>query len=311
MTILTDFLVDRIYPIAPRQVDPKQGGTGLSESRPAGMEQTRGPVEVLAQARNQPIATRRVLPTGGSLTVLGFRPRDDQAASLGYEARWWFEILSKLGAYPATGRFAGINDNTEYLSRTTGYLVCRFPNGAVALAPHLRDLDECWPGGFARDAEQDKAIIAKLKLPSEQISLKDFKVNGHTVTYEGQHTVAFRPDADGVPIAFCGTGCAQITIDGRTTQFADQPMGLIAWAPIDPPRRIENGAVMQIYAAGSGDVHIPAPALTAPIDLIQEGPTPGSRGQTIPSRVEKGVLTFTATPSTGKGLYVVPHKSAS
>jgi hypothetical protein len=110
--ILTDFLPDHIYPVSPRQ------GT-----------------EAVAKVKRWTVGTYRAHPGGGSATFLGYRPRDDQSASLGYETRNWFEILDTLGAYPPTGRFSGVNDNTEYLSRTTGYLVTRFPNGVVSLAP--------------------------------------------------------------------------------------------------------------------------------------------------------------------------------
>jgi hypothetical protein len=298
MTILTDFLVDRTYQITPRRgTDPA------------------------ARVGNRIVGTWRALSGGGTAVVLGFRPRDDQSASLGYEARWWFDILSKLGAYPPpclkNGHLAevdlrssrppkaeDVNDNTEYLSRTTDYLVCRFPNGAIGLAPHLRNLEECWPGGFARDAEKDKAIVAKLTLPSEQISLKDFKVNGHTVSYEGQRAVTFRADGNGTPIGFCGTNTNQITIDGRTTVFAHKPVSLISYAPLDPARRVENGAVMQLMVHGAGEVRIPAAGLPASVELVVQGPTPGSRGAVLPCRVENGTLIFTAGP--GTWLYVVP-----
>jgi len=289
MTILTNFLVDRIYPI-----EPREAADGLGSSRP----------KVAARVKDRAVAIHRDLPGGGSFTALGFRPRDDQSASLGYDARWWFETLLRLGAYPPTGQFAGINDNTEYLSRTTDYLVCRFPNGAIALAPHLRDLEESWSGGFARDPEKDKEIVAKLKLPSQHISLKDFKVAGRSVTYEGEQVVAFRADGKGVPIAFCGVGSRQITIDGRTTQFADQPIA-VAWAPIDPARRVKHGAVMQILAHGSGELRIPVLLQADRVDLVREGPTLGSRGELVPSRIEGDFLTFTAAP--GK-MYLVPRK---
>src|SRR5205085_8211587 len=107
-TILTGFLVDRIYPVAPAE------GTG-----------------VVARIRGDVVGTLRRFEGGGSASFLGYRPRDDQACSLGYEMRNWFEVLSALGAYAPTGRFEGCNDNTEHLSRTSGYLICRFPNGAV------------------------------------------------------------------------------------------------------------------------------------------------------------------------------------
>lgn len=289
MTILTPFLVDRIYPIEPRGASDAGGFN---------------PPRVAARVKDRVVATQRDLPGGGSLTVLGFRPRDDQSASLGYEARWWFEILDQLGAYPPTGRFAGINDNTEYLSRTTPYLVCRFPNGAIALAPHLRDLEESWPGGFARDPEKDKAIVAGLKLTSQHISLKDFKVAGRSVTYEGEQLLAFRADDQGVPIAFSGTASREITIDGRTTQFADQPLGVVAWAPVASARRVEHGAVMQILVYGAGELRIPVTPPAFPVELVREGAAPGSRGQIVPSRIEGGLLVFTAVPGR---MYLAPR----
>ena len=126
--ILTDFLVDRIYPVRPRP------GTS-----------------VVARVQERIVGTQR-----GNATFLGFRPRDDQSRSLGYDVRTWFEILDALGAYAPTGKFAGFNDNTDHLSRTGAYLTCRFPNGAVALAPHLRETEEGGAGGFARDPEEDR-----------------------------------------------------------------------------------------------------------------------------------------------------------
>ena len=83
-TILTDFLVDRIYPVTPR-ADTQAAGHCASST---------------------PSATCRRYPSGGTATFLGYRPRDDQSRSLGYESRNWFEVLAALGAYPPTGRFA-------------------------------------------------------------------------------------------------------------------------------------------------------------------------------------------------------------
>jgi hypothetical protein len=280
MTILTDFIVDHVYPLTPA-----------------------GDTAVLARVKGQIIGTIKTITGGGRRMVLGFRPRDDQSGSLGYEERHWFEILNTLGAYPPTGRFAGVNDNTEYLSRTTDYLVCRFPNGAVAVAPHLRNIEENWSGGFARDATKDQEAMKRVKLPSDRIDLADFKVNGHAVTYAGKHTLAFRADESGIPIALCSCDANQITIDGRTTVFADKPMPLLAWAPVEPGRLVKNGAIMQIVVHGAGKISIPVPSLTGPVDLVAEGGTPGSRGATVPSRVENGVLSFTG----GGSFYVVPR----
>ncbi|MBM3476551.1 MAG: hypothetical protein FJX75_25030, partial [Armatimonadetes bacterium] len=220
--ILTDFLVDRIYAVAPLE------GT-----------------ETVARCRDCVIGTRRSLPGGGSAAFLGYRPRDDQAQSLGYDVRNWFEVLSTLGAYPPSGTFAGVNDNTEVLSRTGEYLACRFPNGAVTITRHLRDLVEDWPGGFARDREADGKYMEAHPLPPDTLDLQEYKVNGHSVTYHGGQALAFRVDAEGRLAAFCGAGARSITIDGRETVYADQPMPLVSWAPVAEERRVPGGAVMQ------------------------------------------------------------------
>ena len=94
-TILTDLLVDRIYP-----VEPREGSTPV------------------ARVKKWIVGARR-----GTAVYLGYRPRDDQSRSLGYDVRTLFEILNALGAYAAGSE----NDNTEHLSRTAPYLACRFP----------------------------------------------------------------------------------------------------------------------------------------------------------------------------------------
>ena len=285
MPILTDFIVDHVFFIAPR----------------AGSQ-------TIARAAGGDVGTHRSLPGGGSVTVLAFRPRDDQSGTFG-PSRWWFEILDRLGAYPPSGRIAGVNDNPDRLSRTGSYYCCRFPNGTIAVAPHLYELVESWPGGFARDAKEDAEVVKRLKLPSEQISLKDFALAGHRVTYEGTHALAVRPGPGGKLLAFCGQSTNQITIDGKTTLFADKPMGQVAWAPVEEDAQVPGGAIMRLMIHGNGVVHIPAGSLPANVELVAQGTIAGSRGATIPCTLENGTLTFTAGPgSSGPWLYVVEKK---
>jgi len=281
--ILTDFLVDRIYPVAPR------AGT-----------------ETVARVKSRVVGTHRRFADGGSATFLGYRPRDDQSRSLGYETRNWFEVLHALGAYPPTGAFEGVNDNPEYLSRTTDYLTCRFPNGTVAMARHLRELEEDWGGGFARNQDEDRAYLERCPPPSEELHLRDFRVNGHTVTYDGVQAMAFRVDAGGNLIAFAGAGCQEITLDGQTTIFADQPIPQIAWAPIPEVRRVPNGAILQVRVHGTGTIRLPARSLPENLELVAEGPTPGSRGEVIPSQREGDALVFRAEgAASGRWVYGV------
>jgi hypothetical protein len=270
--ILTDFLVDHIYPVTPRE------GT-----------------EIAARSKDEVVATYRKLENGGIAAFLGYRPRDDQSASLGYETRNCFDVLSKLGAYPAIGKFDGVNDNTEHISRTTGYLTCRFPNGAVAIAPHLKTVEEDWDSGFARDQEKDKEYLDNNPPPSDAIKLEAVRINGHDVTYSGTHAMAFRVNERGHLAAFAGSGCTGIIIDGREWKFADHVLWGIAWAPIAKERHVPGGAVVQIMVRTPGEVRIPLADVPGDLELVVEGSKPGSRGETVPSRVEDGALVLEVT----------------
>jgi hypothetical protein len=283
--ILTDFLVDRIHPVGPLE------GT-----------------ETVATAKGRIVGTHRRLGRG-TATFLGYRPRDDQSRSLGYDARNWFEVLSALGAYPPTGRFPGVNDNPEHLSRTTGYLCCRFPNGAVAVAPHFRETEEDWPGGFARREEEDAAYLKRCPPSSEKISLRGFKVNGHVVDYEGVHALAFRAGEAGGLRAFAGQKCREITVDGRKTVFAEREVEEIAWAPVAADRRVPGGALLQVMVRGADEVRIPAEGLPAAVEAVAEGHAPGSRGALVPcSRAGDALVLSVPAAAAGRWIYVVPKK---
>ena len=75
-TILTDFVVDRIFPV-------------VNENS-----------EVAATCNGEVIGTVRDFPNNGRACFMGCRLRDDQSRSLGYESRNMFEVLNYLGAYP-------------------------------------------------------------------------------------------------------------------------------------------------------------------------------------------------------------------
>ncbi len=281
MTVLTDLLPDRAYPV-----------------------EADGDVETVSTITGRVVGTHRRLATGGTVTYLGFRPRDDQSMMTGCDERHWFDILKALGCYPPTGEFKDTQDNTEQISRTTDYFTARFPNGAVSIAPHLRHVEENWPGGFLRDTAADAEIVKTLELPSEKISLDGFKLNGHTIDYQGHRTMVFRVDESGVLLAFAGQGCREITVDGQKTVFADKPMPLVAWAPVPAERRVEGGATIVVRAGGETQLSIPAPGL-AKATVYREGPTPGSRGPVMESRIEEGVLVFRPAPGV-VWYYVVP-----
>lgn len=283
MTVLTDLLVDRVYPISPGE-----------------------DAETVARVGKHTVGACRNLGAG-TVTVLGFRPRDDQSKSLGGEARYWFEILNAIGAYPATGTFPDINDNTEYVSRNSDYLCCRFPNGAIAVAPHLRDLEENWPGGFARKAEEDNKLLENLTLPEGRIHLENFKINGKEITYDGNHALTFRTNDANELIAFAGNGAQSITINGKTTQFADRAMPLAAWAPVREDRRVPGGATLILFYQGEGELRLPVPDLPETVEAYAQGPIPGSQGAALTVRVENGLLIVNAEAKfANQWIYVVP-----
>jgi hypothetical protein len=282
--VLTDFLVDCIYP-----VDPVPG------------------TEAVANVGREVVGIHRQAAKAGSTTYLGFRPRDDQAGSLGVEVRTWFEILLALGAYPSSRPNLSPNDNPDAVSRMTPYMACRFPNGTISLAAHYRSHVESWPGGFHRDAKQDEAILAKNPLPSPALPLRDLQVNGHRISYDGELAVAFRLDSGGSLAAFAGYKCRQIALDGREFSFASAPMALVAWAPILPERRVPGGATIEIWVQGEADMSLPLPAGVTRGDLYGQGARLGSIGEKVACDCVGGRLRFKALSGWGqRHLFFVP-----
>jgi hypothetical protein len=282
--ILTHELVDRIYPVT-----------------------AAGPTEPVARVQQRLVGTRRAYPGGGTATFLGFRPRDNQSCSLGYDTRTWFEVLNALGGYPPTGKFPGVNDNTEHLSRSGEYVACHFPNGTVTIARHLRLLEEDWQGGFGRDAKADAVYVASHTLPTDRLELRDFKVHGHTVTYEGRGVVAFRVDRQGNLVAFAGHNCCQITADGRTTVFAETPLPLVMFAPLAAARRVPGGAIGEASVHGTGAVRIPAHGLPEKVKLYAEGPVPGSKGAEVSFQRDDQAMAVRIMPAVSGGrIWIAP-----
>lgn len=283
-TILTDFLVDLTYP-----VEPEAGSA------------------VIAKIGSKVVGTHRPTGENGSTTFLGFRPRDDQSASLGAEARTWFEILLALGAYPGSSANGGRNDNPSVVSRTTPYVACRFPNGTTSLAAHYRTHEESWPGGFHRDAKQDQEILAQNPLPSAALELREFPVNGHRVSFTGALTVAFRLGASGSLVAFAGHNCQKITVDGREFVFASKPVSLAAWAPVLPERRVPGGASMEAWVHGEADMSLPLPPGVKTGELYFQGARIDSFGEKVACECSGGVLQFQARNGwPQKHLFFVP-----
>jgi hypothetical protein len=266
-TILTDFLVDRIYPV---------------ENRPDANE--------VARVDGRLVGVHKKLGNG-TVTFCGFRPRDDQSASLGYECKTLFQILHAIGAYPATGIFPEQNDNTEFVSRNSDCLTTRFPNGATVIVAHYRTHRENWPGGFSRDDSVDQRILKTNPLPSDTLLLHNMAVNGHRITFNGSLVCAFNLDDKNRWRSFEGHNCMGVEIDGKEVQFAGQPVQSIAWMPA-------NGSaaktVMQIKCHAASAVSIPWPyeKPAGKMYLQQQG-----KRTTIPYSLVNGQLQWRMTPA--------------
>jgi len=261
-TILTDFLVDRIYPVT------------------AGKN-----CEILAESGEKILGSG--LKTGkGKAFYFGFRPRDDQSASLGYETRTLFEILNAIGAYTGSGKFAQVNDNPTFISRTTDYLATSFPNNSTVIVKHYRTHAENWDGGFSRSKEADENALALNPMPSDTMILNELKVNGHQVTYNGRLSLAFRTDDVNQLVSFEGHGCKELVLDGTRYQFAQTPFETIAFAPESD----QSGSYMAILS-GEGHVLLPIQLVTPKkLKVIT------SDNKKVPFQIINGKIEIDVTP---------------
>lgn len=198
------------------------------------------------------VGTLKTYKGGGRALFLGFRARDDQSASTGADLHTLFDALCAVGAY------AG-EDHPERISRLGPMLANRFPNGVVTITNHFRSLPEQWPGGFARNAKEDAEIVPRLNLPPNRVQLQDFKVDGHSVTYDGAEVLSYAVQ-DGRLAAFCGNDTTGITVDGRQYELSSQPVTL-AWAPV---ARAEWGAgvraALRLWVSAPGAIRLPVDA---------------------------------------------------
>ncbi|MDD4190106.1 MAG: hypothetical protein PHI28_02155 [Mangrovibacterium sp.] len=236
-TILTDFLVDLIYPV-------ESGGN-----------------EVVASCDGKTVGVRT--PRGkGAFYYLGFRPRDDQSKSLGYETRTLFETLNAAGAYPSSGMIPGVNDNPTVVSRTSDYFVTRFPNTTTMVVRHYRTHPENWEGGFSRNVENDAKALAVNPLPSDRIALDRAAINGHQVSYNGRLWMAFQTDENKLT-AFIGNDCNEISIDGKVYRFSEQPLSKIVFIP----ERTGKKTVCHVQITGVGTVRLPITGVNLPAKI--------------------------------------------
>lgn len=228
-TILTDFVVDRIFPV-------------VNENS-----------EVAATCNGEVIGTVRDFPNNGRACFMGCRLRDNQSRSLGYESRNMFEVLNYLGAYPASGTFKNRNDNPSFLSRTGDYFVSSFPNGTTMVVNHYRTHVENWDGNFSRNPEYDAEILKNNPLPTDTIKLYNAAINGHIVSYTGRLSMGFNVKNKRL-CSFYGQQCNEITVDGTKYIFSAGKLNDITFGPVNGDLTHYN-----LYANGAERIEIPVP----------------------------------------------------
>ena len=258
-TILTDFVVDRIFPV-------------VNENS-----------EVAATCNGEVIGTVRDFPNNGRACFMGCRLRDDQSRSLGYESRNMFEVLNYLGAYPASGTFKNRNDNPSFLSRTGDYFVSSFPNGTTMVVNHYRTHVENWDGNFSRNPEYDAEILKNNPLPTDTIKLYNAAINGHIVSYTGRLSMGFNVKNKRL-CSFYGQQCNEITVDGTKYIFSAGKLNDITFGPVNGDLTHYN-----LYANGAEKIEIPVPQTV-------NGAKATVDGNEIPVSVKRGTLAVNLKP---------------
>lgn len=207
MKVLTDYLPDYAYPL---EADEAQ---------------------IVARCGKYALGSW-VRRGAGQCLYLAFRPRDDQSCSMGRDVSTLFDALQAIGAYAP--------DSLEAMSRPAHarYIANCFPNGAVSLACHYRTFYENWPGLFYRDEEEDALCLKGRELPSIAIDLRDASLEGHKVTFHGEDALTYLYQNDSLQ-GYSGRAACEITIDGKTWRFADEPVDL-SFAIVDKARLAEG-----------------------------------------------------------------------
>ena len=278
MPILTDMVVDRVHFYTP----------------------ARGSVEI-ARVDGRCAGLLRRHASGGVMATLGIRPRDDQAASTGQEARWLFEILLALGAYGPPARRQTAQD-PAVLSRTGDYLVTSFPNGAIGLCRHYRHHRENWPWPFFRDQEQDRKLLEANPPGDDTITLRNVRIAGRTVGYQGSGAMLVRTDEAGRLIAFSGRDCTKVRVDGKSYRFCNKPVS-ITFGPLSGLGDARTVYRLVVYSEVTVDLPL---SLDGPVRVWSEGSTPGSAGQPVECKQFADRLRVTVGPGqAGRWMYVV------
>lgn len=196
----TDFLVDRLYSLQPKE-----------------------DTEVVAYSGKTPIGVIKPC-VKGLLCYIGCRLRDDQSGESGDAPRTLFDVLKAIGAY---GGLSSL-DNTETVSRNSKYFATKFTCGTYSICNHYYPMKELWEGGFSRDPQRDAKTLENYKyMVNLELDLHDFPLEGHRISYTGQGILQYRLNRYGKLVGFRGRGATGIAVDGKHYSFTDSPAEII------------------------------------------------------------------------------------
>ena len=229
MPVLTDFVIDRVYPVECTDSVP-----AAYIAEPGGGKKTVGAIKPFGKGR---------------VCYLGCRLRDDQSESTGGDISTFTDVLYALGV------FSG-EDDADYLARKGDYYFARFANGAKSASVHSRSITEDWEGGFFRDKEKDDAALANRELPPMELDFDDITVEGDKIGYSGEGFVFWRKGGDGELEAFTGYKTTKIRLNGAEYSFCDQKAD-ISFAPLHPERLPEGYSNGFWLYSTSGKVTVP------------------------------------------------------
>lgn len=234
MKVLTDMLVDRIYPIT----------TG-SLSTPIAFAQTgTGNMRIGAMS-----------PVGdGKMIYIGCRLRDDQSGDSGDAPSTLFDFLKRAGAYGGPL----CKDNTETISRHSSYFCTKFANGTISVANHFRGMKEYWAEGFHRDENRDAMDLSGYPyMAPVLIDFMDKDIEGHMISYRGEGVLQYRLDGEGRLVGYHGDGCPDyFIVDGDVYAFTDDHC-LLIFNEIEADRLPEGCSQGWIVQTSAPEVRLP------------------------------------------------------
>jgi hypothetical protein len=103
-------------------------------------------------------------------------------------------------------------------------------------------------------------------LDDQVIDLNGFQVAGQTVSYQGEHCLAWRLDEDGRLLAFAGLACESIEVNGKEFRWSDRPVH-VAWHPLSKEMETDHYRPLFRVWTAFGGVTNSVTRISLPLEL--------------------------------------------